>query len=137
DDGGGGHLVEAGEEGEVEVADVERPAVPRRDADGKALEGILDPDAVLGGDRDEADGEGYGGLVGLAAQARGHGGQVAFEEQGVELEVEFVEKLVLPPAVDVVAREGAFVVDRADEGVDSLGGGQVEVEVEIEAGVYL
>jgi hypothetical protein len=133
-DGGGGHPVEAGEEREVVVADVDRRAVLRRQGEREAGEGVLDPDPVLGDHRHQADGERQVEALRLLAPPGGESAGVALKEEALEVEVELLDVLVLDLAVDLVAQGRAPLVERADERVDALGGGDPDVEVEIEAG---
>jgi len=128
------HPIEAGEEGQVHVADVEVLAVLGGDADGRALECVVDPDAVLGEDGNEAAGDRNVERPELAGEPREDVAEVAFEEESDELGVELRDELVPDRAVEVEAREGSQLVERAQEGVDALGGGEVEVEVEVETG---
>ena len=51
-------LVEAREEGDVEVAEVEQPRIARGNRERAAAESVLEPDAILKKERNEADGEG-------------------------------------------------------------------------------
>src|SRR6185312_1691479 len=112
-------------EGEVHVADIERGTVLGGDAEGRAIDGILDPDAVLGDDGGPPDGNRQVYMVGPAGQPLSHRAEVAFEEKSVEVEVEIVDELVFDPAADQVARKRVVFVDRAREGMNTLGGGEL------------
>ena len=125
-------LVEAREEGDVEVAEVEQPRIARGNRERAAAESVLEPDAILKKERNEADDERQIKLRFIFGQSRRDRAGIAFKKQRVGVAVEMQPGLV-PVGGEGGAGEVAVFVERTKEGVDAFSGGEAQVHVEIQA----
>ncbi|MBK6658770.1 MAG: hypothetical protein IPG43_11730 [Proteobacteria bacterium] len=134
----GRHPVGAAEKGDVHVGDVEQAAVEGRQRDGAAEDGVVHPDAVLQHHGRQANGDRNIVQVVFVSDAGRDLAQIAFEEQRLGRGIE--QDLVIAEAVALVAAEfdarhaaDLVAVQRAQEGVNALGGGEAQIDIEIEA----
>ena len=122
------------EEGDVHVRDAERGAVLAGKRRGKPGDRVLKPDAILEKERHFSGGEGKVELLVSPGPPGHHRGQVAFEEQGVCLEVDLGSAVAGSVALKFAAGELGDVVQRTEESVHPLGRRKPVVDVEVEPG---
>jgi hypothetical protein len=70
----------------------------------------------------------------LVGEARIDLADIAFEEERLRHRVPFRDAILLAGAGEFEASARTAAIERAEEGVDPLGRGQTQVEIEVEAG---
>ena len=128
-------VVERGEEGGVEVCEAEFRGVLGRNAHSGTEDRVVRPDPVLQEQREQADRERQVEAGLFAGKSGKEGAEVTFEEQRLRVEIEFaVELAIAVAAAEFEAGEFVVLLERCEEGVDALGAGEFEVDVEIQPG---
>src|SRR5262245_20543686 len=128
-------IVERGEKGDIVVGKTDLLRVLRGEAHRTAEDRVVCPDPVLQEQREETYRERHVETGGTTGEAGIDGAEVTLEEQRLRVEVELTVELAIAIATaELIAGEGIVLLNRGEEGVDSLGAGDLEVDVDVQSG---
>src|SRR4029078_3978826 len=132
------HIVETGKQGDVKVRKPQLARVLRGQAYRPTEDRVVRPDPVLQEEREEADSEGHIEAGIPAGEAGKDGADVPLEEQRLRVGVELEAGLSISvAAAELEAGELVVFLKRREEGVYSLGAGDLEVDIDVQPGCDL
>lgn len=125
-------FIEARKKRDIVVRDIEQGAVPRGNRRGDSKQRVIHPVPVLQEHGEDTHGNGQRKGEGLAAHPAIDGSHITFEECEVDVGIELGDKASVASVI-FDSRETIAGIEWSHESMKALGGGDLEIDIEIES----